>query len=96
MLGAARHEVDIKTPTDRGRIAGDHLECRHVTGVFQARDHGLGGAHSGRDFRLSQTGRLPRLDHLPDNSKDGTEPVILSFDLEVGLNRPGFAGGLNS
>src|SRR5271154_2213448 len=84
MLAAARHEVDIETTTNRGRIAGDHLEGRHVAGVLQTRDDGLRGAHSARDFRLCQTGRLPRLDHLPDNSEDGTEPVILSFDLGIG------------
>jgi len=58
MLAGARHKVDIKTTTDRGRIAGYHLECRHVAGVFQARDNRLGRAHSGRDFCLCQTGRF--------------------------------------
>ena len=68
MLAAARHEVYIETTTDRGRITGYHLKGRHVTGVLQARDDGLGCAHSGCDFGLRQTGRLPRLYHLSDNS----------------------------
>ena len=57
-------------------------------GVFQAHDDGLEGAHSGRVFFFSQSGRLPRLNHLPDDSEDGKKPVILSLALGVGQQVP--------
>ena len=44
--------------------------------------------HSGRDFRLCQTGRLPRLAHLSDNREDGAEPDIFGFGFGVGQQSP--------
>ena len=79
-----RHEVDVEAAADRGGVAGDHVEGGNVPGVLQAGDDSLGRAHAGGEFRLRQTGRLARLDHLADNGEDGAKPVILGLDLGVG------------
>ncbi len=84
MLAAAWYKVDVNPTTNRGRIAGYHLESWHMSRILQASNDGLGSAHSASNFSLRQTGSLPRLDHLADNGEDGTEPVIFGFDVGIG------------
>jgi hypothetical protein len=83
VIAAGGYKVNVKPTSDRGRIAGYHVEGRHVAGVLKTRDDGLGRAHTDRDVRLRQTGRLSGLDHLADDREYRAEAVVLGLDRGV-------------
>lgn len=69
MAASSWHQMDVETTIDRGGIAGNQVEGRHVLASLQPGDRGLGRTHAHGDLGLRQAGSLTGFDHFADDGE---------------------------